>query len=132
MQDKRKIERFYLKLPSQIKISEGGADETILELATENVSSEGAFYPDAVPFPAGTRVTVRMALPLKRFQVIQDLPESVLVTIDGKILRTSDIGTAVRFNKHYTFDQPPASGPQVLTPLAGNGETPLNSPGGTP
>jgi len=132
MQNKRKLERFTLKLPSQIKISEGGADENLLELTTENVSSGGAFYPDAVPFAAGTRVTVRMALPLKRFQSIKDLPKSALVTLDGKILRTSEIGTAVRFDKHYKFDQPPANGPQVLASLTKTGETPLNSSGGTP
>lgn len=131
MRDNRKLERFNMKIPSQVRSFEEEPKKTILDLITENVSSGGAFYSTPAPFPKGTRVNVSMALPLKRMQVIEDQPKSVLVTIDGKVLRTSKIGMAVRFNKQFKFHHSPKYGSQVLESLTQTGEKFPNIPGGT-
>lgn len=132
MGDNRKLERFNLKIPSRIMASGGTIDKTTFDLTTLNVSSGGAFYSTATPLPEGTRVNVRMALPLKRLRIIKDQPKSVQVTIGGKVLRTSKVGMAVRFNNQYKFHRSPTSGSQqVLESLAKAGEMPPNIPGGT-
>ncbi len=132
MRDNRKLERFNLRIPSRIMPFEKSAiDNAVLELITEDVSSGGAFYSTPAPLPEGTRVDVRMALPLKRFRIVKDQTKSVQVTIGGKVLRTSKIGLAVRFNNKYKFHHSPTTGSQVLESLAKAGEMPPNSPGGT-
>ena len=110
MIEKRKLERFDLRM--QAKIEPVGMEEVFeaFDLATCDVSAGGAFFQTRRPLPEGTRVHVRMLLPLQRLRVLRESARQVFLIVQGTVLRCQQDGMAVKFGKDYEFRRQPVSG----------------------
>lgn len=110
MIEKRKLERFDLRMPA--KIEPVGMEDVFeaFDLATCDVCAGGAFFQTHQPLPEGTPVKVQMLLPLKRLRVLKESTRQVFLFIQGTVLRCQKDGMAVRFGKNYEFRHRPVSG----------------------
>ena len=115
MEDKRKLERFELKMPAKIEAVDVGPRQVAVDLHTNDVCAGGAFFPTLDPLPEGTRVNVEMLLPLERLKVLKESSRQVFLLIKGTVLRCQDNGMAVEFTENYTFGHTPRLMPAMET-----------------
>ena len=94
--EKRTMERFDLKLPSQIRFIKDNNENTI-NLLTSNVCSGGAFFPIDKPLPIDTRVNIDLVLPLNRLK--KQKGKRSLIKSSGKVIRTDQKGMAICFDE---------------------------------
>jgi len=99
VEERRKLERFLLKLPAKV-VSATSGDEP-RQVATRDVSANGAFLLTELPIDEGTSITVELELPVDRFQQFLEQGQDVKLRINGVVLRTEANGVAVRFQKKY-------------------------------
>jgi len=99
MEERRKLERFKLRLPTILKVESqnGEPNKNIINLKTDNICSGGAFFNTSSPLPEGTKVKLSINL-LKLKTSIEEQP---IIKICGKILRTEPAGMAIGFNSQY-------------------------------
>jgi hypothetical protein len=90
--ESRRLERFDLKLPSRIYVLEPG--NPTLDLMTENISADGAFFPTREPLPEGFKVLVEITLRRESGEGMQSK-----VKVKGTVVRSQADGMAVRFEK---------------------------------
>ena len=65
MKEKRRLERFDLKMPAKIESTTSDQEEKLLDLLTSNISSGGAFFHTTQPLREGSQVKIDLAYPLK-------------------------------------------------------------------
>ena len=118
MENKRKLERFDLKMPAKIEAVDIGPQQVAVDLHTNDVCAGGAFFPTLDPLPEGTQVKVEMLLPLQRLKVLRESSRQVFLLINGTVLRCQDNGMAVGFTKNYTFGHTPRLMPAMETAYA--------------
>lgn len=101
MGDRRKIERFKLRLPARLDVLGRYEDvqQATLSLETDNICSGGAYFTTLSPLPQGTSVKIDLLLDFERLQTPQHLRPRIKV--NGKVLRSERTGMAVRFDKSY-------------------------------
>lgn len=102
MKERRKLERFILRIPARIEAVISINTRRTLDLLTSNVSAGGAFFPGGEGLPEGTAVKVDLKLPVERFRALVDCNE-VSVKLNGTILRCGSAGMAVGFDTNYHF-----------------------------
>jgi hypothetical protein len=97
MEERRKLERFDLKLPTTIEIlnPKPGVSGTSFDCFTRDVSSGGAFFLTRDPLPVGTRVMADMVLKAENLGKKSGYPQ---MKANGYVARTEPIGMAVCFN----------------------------------
>ena len=88
MIERRKLERFDLRLPA--KIENLGRKKRGYNLLTKNISAGGVFLETTNPFPEKSRVGIDFAV-----------PTGVLVKVTGVVLRSEPTGIAIRFDNEY-------------------------------
>lgn len=98
--EKRKLERFNMEIPGTVSIKASGAKKK-LELVTRDICSEGAYFKTEQAVPIGTEVQIDLVLPLKKFKMLPEHCEKVLVTLSGKVLRIEPGGIGVCFDEAY-------------------------------
>ena len=98
MQERRKYERFDLRLPGKIEVATSGKQE-VLDLVTSNVSAGGAFFHTAEPIPEGEGVKVRLVVGSERIREMTG--GQGLIKVKGTVVRCSPIGMAICFNEKY-------------------------------
>ena len=96
MKDRRKYERFVLRLRGKMRVVASG-NVKILDAVTSDISTGGAFLHTIQPLPAGTRVNLELVLASKGLKAITGTQGSVRVA--GTVVRSSFEGTAIRFGK---------------------------------
>jgi hypothetical protein len=113
MIEKRKLERFDLKMPA--KLEPVGMEDVYgaFNLATCDVCSGGAFFHTTETLPEGTPVSIEMCLPLQRFRVLRESAKQVFLLVQGTVLRCQQDGMAVCFSKDYEFRHQPVHGVEV-------------------
>ena len=89
MVERRKLERFDLRLPAKIE-GLGLIKGVYNSLFTRNISAGGAFVETTKHFPENSRVSIDLAV-----------PTGVLVKVTGAVLRSDPTGIAVRFDNKY-------------------------------
>lgn len=98
--EKRKLERFNLEIPATASISAAGAQQK-LDLKTRDVCSGGAYFRTEQRVPVGTEMQINLVLPLKKFKMLPDHCEKVVVNLSGKVLRIEPDGIGVCFDETY-------------------------------
>jgi hypothetical protein len=103
-EERRRIERFDLRLPGRIEELSCPPDRApvALNLMTKDISACGAFFPcSARSFEEGTRVKVDLVLvPLKgRASQVK----RALIQVNGTVVRNEPGGMAVGFDKKCTL-----------------------------
>jgi hypothetical protein len=111
MTERRKLERFKLRVPARIEVVTRRRDveETTpaLNLVTENICSGGAFFHTSSSLPEGTEVKIDMVLKLDRIRGLEG--KGPLIRVRGRVLRAEPIGMAIRFGKRYNMVPPSGS-----------------------
>ncbi|MBI9082519.1 MAG: hypothetical protein JEZ11_02905 [Desulfobacterales bacterium] len=103
MNEKRRLERYNLSMPTRIQSAEEDACDAVLVLETRDVCAGGAFFITHSGLPEGTLVNIEMVLPTERFQIHRDAVCEVRIQVDGTVVRSGIQGMAVRFDKSYHF-----------------------------
>jgi len=106
MKERRKLERFQLKLPAEIEVVSrvAGLEKEKLSLQTENICSGGAFFYTSNPLPEGTQVKIDMLLNFHRLKTIEN--RRPLIKVKGSVLRSEYTGMAIQFGNGYEITLP--------------------------
>lgn len=99
--DRRKMERFDLRLPTKLFWEGEDKEQKSIELMTSNVCAGGAYLMTNRPLPKGTRVKVNLTLQSDRPHEIK--ARLSLVDVLGDVIRTNHQGMAIRFDREYTI-----------------------------
>jgi hypothetical protein len=97
--DKRKSERFDLKLPTKLSWSGKDKQNESIELITSNVCSGGAYLATESPLPKGTEVNMDMLLNLDRLKEFGGRQSRI--DVSGFVVRTDLHGMAICFDRTY-------------------------------
>ena len=97
--DRRKSERFDLKLST--KLSWSGKDKKIesIELMTINICSGGAYLVTESPLLMGTEVKIGMILSSDNIQKMGG--QRSRIDVSGSVVRTESKGMAIFFDRNY-------------------------------
>ena len=98
--DRRKMERFDLKLPT--KLSWAGKDnrQESVELMTNNICAGGAYLETRRPLPQGTQVKMDLILQLDWLREYGERRQSH-IEVSGTVIRTDQQGMAICFDRKY-------------------------------
>jgi hypothetical protein len=99
MEERRKIERFRLRLPAKLMLI--NKNQEVLELKTRDISSDGAFLITDTSLHEGTPISLELLLPLKQFRKLFNEKRNVSLNIKGHVIRNEALGLAVSFEKKY-------------------------------
>ncbi len=97
--ERRKMERFPLKLEACLSADDKKGAPAVLKLQTENVCAGGAYLMSGNVLPVGTDVNVDILLPLGKFKNMAGKNSHIKVT--GAIVRTCEDGMAILFNEKF-------------------------------
>jgi hypothetical protein len=100
--EKRHLQRFSLKAFATVHTTAAGG-EKVFELSTQDISSGGAFFPMEVPLPTGEKVRITLYLSISALEGISDFPFKTRITTKGQVVRSTEQGMAVAFDRHYTM-----------------------------
>lgn len=103
MLEKRKLQRFDLKIPAKIEYLSGNSDRDVLDLMTSNICSGGAYIPTNQPLPEGTKVKVDLVLPLGGIKKLFWEYDQADIKVTGRVIRREHRGMAISFNKDYSI-----------------------------
>jgi hypothetical protein len=101
MKEKRKLERFDLRLPAKIEPVRENDEGEILTLMTSDICAGGAFFHTSAPLPEGTEVRIDLVLPLLKLKEVAEDYDHAYIKVIGKVLRAEPRGMAICFNKGY-------------------------------
>ena len=100
MDNKRKLERFELKVRARI---EGEPGRDILDVMTSDICAGGAFFYTDQTLPEGTKVRIDLLLPLERLKKLVEGYDHAHIQVTGTVLRKEPQGMAVCFNQDYSI-----------------------------
>ncbi len=103
MTDKRKFDRFEIRVPARIEVplKEGGAARYDLE--TRDLSAGGAFIKFLAPLPEGSEVRIDIILFFDELKTATDPQGSLILSTTGRVVRSVADGVAIRFGDDYEF-----------------------------
>jgi hypothetical protein len=94
MEERRRVERFQLRLPVRMEVTISGT-KRIFDLETKDISAAGVLIDTSERFSEGTPVKLNMTLSSNR---IQELTGSQsLIKVKGRVVRSAPTGLAVSF-----------------------------------
>ena len=99
--EKRKLERYGLKIPATIEVVTSDQGEEILDLMTKDICSGGAFFHTSQPLPTGTNVKIDLILPLDRLKKLNNDCPQAYIKVTGTVLRSESTGMAICFHEDY-------------------------------
>ena len=98
--EKRKLERFSLELPAQIRLLDS-QDERTIKAKTSNICSGGAYFRMSHPLSIGTAVRITLHLSLRQFGSIEAYCGGSEIKMTGKVSRRDASGISVLFDSDY-------------------------------
>jgi PilZ domain len=98
--ERRHLERFSVRAFAVVKTISPGT-EKMFELYTQDISSDGAFFPMEVPVPAGERIKVTLYVSISALEQFRDVPNRAKITTEGQVVRSDKNGMAVKFAGNY-------------------------------
>ena len=97
--EKRRMERFDLKLPALLTMMDKSGNQRASEFMISNICAGGAFFKTNEPLSEGTEVKMDLILPLNRF--MKTGSKKSHVDVSGSVIRTNNQGMAVCFEKNF-------------------------------
>ncbi len=98
-QEKRKMERFGLRVFSKIRVESGWHNIDTIELVTQNVCTDGAYFKTSKPLSVGTPVSLSMKLEVN--SKLKSASNLMSIEVSGKVIRSEKDGMAIQFNNGY-------------------------------
>ena len=99
IQEKRKMERFELRIFSKIRLKSNWHNIDTIELNTKNICANGAYFKTSNPLPVGTPVSLSMKLEIN--SELKPTSNLMSVEVSGKVIRSEKDGMAIRFENSY-------------------------------
>ena len=106
MEERRRLKRFDLRLPAMIRVlgpeqgpKASNTGVSLKILFTKNISAGGAFLLTTKELLPGTPVEVQVAISIENGEDFENRRSRVFVK--GKVLRSDQTGTAIRFDRDY-------------------------------
>jgi hypothetical protein len=96
IKEANKPERFDLMLPARISVLEG--EDVSLDLVTQSISADSAFFPTTKPLPEGTKVLVEVTI-----RRISGIGRGSRVKVKGWVLQSEQDGMTIHFEKKCHF-----------------------------
>ena len=109
MEERRRLERFGLRIPASLEVVHSPEEREMLNLLTTNICSGGAFFHTSLALPEGTEVKIDLILPLDRLRTLTMEYHRAHIELRGKVLRSGITGMAVTFDPEYVIH--PWAGP---------------------
>ncbi len=106
MENRRKDERFKLRLPAKVEVLSRYNDvgKNTFRLETDNICSGGAYFPTLNPLPEGTSVKVDLLLDFDRLTTPKHMRP--LIKVNGDVVRSGRTGIAIPFDGIYQIIPP--------------------------
>ena len=103
MDEKRKLERFELKVRAKVEGLRSRREPEALNLVTSDICAGGAFFHTGKSLPEGTKVQIDLVLPLGRLKRLIKEYDQTRIRVTGTVVRREPGGMAVSFNRNYTI-----------------------------
>jgi hypothetical protein len=103
MKEKRKFERFEIKVPARIEIPGQGGRTEKLDLETHDLSAGGTFIKLEESLLEGSEVRIDIVLSFDELRTATDPDGSLVLSTTGQVVRSGPGGVAIQFNKVYEF-----------------------------
>ena len=97
--NRRKMERFDLKLPAELFWTGKDNEQESMKLMTSNVCAGGAYLNTKNPLPKETPVKLNITLQFDRLH--KSGPRLSIIDVLGYVVRTDHQGMAICFNRNY-------------------------------
>lgn len=101
MEDRRKLERFELRVPALVVVECQSGREEVLDMTTRDVSSDGAYLLSSNLLPEGAMVKMEFVLALDSMGMSARRNGRARVMVTGKVIRADGNGAAIRFGNRY-------------------------------
>ena len=98
MQERRKYERFDLRLPGKIEVLTSGKQES-LDVLTGDISACGGFFHSAKPVPENAQVKIELIVDSKRLEELTGTQG--LISVEGTVVRSGLKGMAIWFHENH-------------------------------
>ncbi len=98
MQERRKYERFNLRLPGKIEVVTSRKQE-ILDVLTNDISAAGGFFHSAKPVPENAQVKIELIVNSERLDELTGTQG--LISVEGTVVRSSLKGMAICFHENH-------------------------------
>jgi hypothetical protein len=100
MVERRKFERYELKVPAKVETLARTAGRRKLSLRTANVCAGGAYFCTPYALTEGTKVRLEIVLTFNGKKNARDA-RNARVRILGTVMRSQENGMAIRFSEDY-------------------------------
>ena len=99
VRERRRFERFSLRLPTKIEVVSPQNEREPFELLTSDVSASGAFFPTNETLPTGTQVKLKLVMVN---EIVRELTGvQGCIRLDGTVVRSDPMGMAIYFDENY-------------------------------
>ena len=92
------MERFGLELKARVSLMNPGRDHEWVNVITSNICAGGTFLLTRHPFGIGAKLNFEAVLPLRGKNSEMN---NALIKTSGVVIRTEEVGMALRFHDEY-------------------------------
>jgi hypothetical protein len=103
MEERRKLQRFNLQAQTRIEVELEQGKREVLSMVTKDISSSGTFIVTPHPLPRGVPVQLELLLSPHALKKTMGETGTVKVNVNGKVIRSDDMGMAIEFDGEYTM-----------------------------
>jgi hypothetical protein len=101
MNERRKLERFDLRVPAKIEVVGQDYGTKTLNLFTKNICAGGAFFNSAKSLPQNTKVAVELVLDFRGLK--NHVSRWTKINVSGSVLRSEPTGMTISFDKEFNI-----------------------------
>ena len=99
--------RFDLVAPAKLHLK--GEPQKVLAAETRDISEKGVFLRLEAPLPEGSEVDLEVLLSIDKLLQFFDTTQTIKLTASGQVVRTEQMGVAVKFQRNYRIEPTTAS-----------------------
>jgi len=101
VKERRKLERYQLRVPTTIELADASGNQGTLRLETKDISADGAYIASSEPIDEGMHLKLEMVLSVERLKELIGADKKVELRLEGTVIRKDADGIAVLFDKKY-------------------------------
>lgn len=101
MEERRKLERYQLHVPTKIELADASGHHEMLQLETKDISADGAFFVSPTPISEGTNIKLKMILSVEKLKDLIGVYNKIELELQGQVVRSDSNGIAVLFDRKY-------------------------------
>ena len=101
MKERRKLERYKLRVPTTVELPGVCGQRETLQLETKDISAEGAFLTTPQLISEGAHLKLEMILSVEKLRDLIGANKMIELRMEGTVIRKDPSGIAVLFDKKY-------------------------------